>query len=56
MKSKLTSLLLLIMVFIGKAQTQDSISNSRFKDKISYKQFIAPAVLITSVITDEHGS
>lgn len=48
MKSKLTSALLLILTFIGQAQTKDSIPMPRFKDKISYKQFIAPAVLITS--------
>ncbi|TRX24020.1 phosphatase PAP2 family protein [Flavobacterium franklandianum] len=48
MKSKLTSILFLIMVFIGNAQTQDSISIPKSKDKISYKQFIAPIALITS--------
>lgn len=48
MKSKLTSFLFLLLVFIGKAQTQDSISISKPKDKISYKQFIAPVALITT--------
>jgi membrane-associated phospholipid phosphatase len=48
MKSKLTFILFLIMVFIGNAQNQDSISIPKPKDKISYKQFIAPAALITS--------
>ena len=48
MKSELTSFLFLLLVFIGNAQTQDSISISKSKDKLSYKQFIAPAALITS--------
>jgi membrane-associated phospholipid phosphatase len=48
MKSKLTSVLFLLLVFIGKAQTKDSISIPKPKDKISYKQFIAPVALITS--------
>jgi hypothetical protein len=48
MKSKLTSVLFLLLVFIGNAQTQDSISILKSKDKISYKQFIAPVALITS--------
>lgn len=48
MKSKLTSVLFLLLVFMGSAQTQDSISILKSKDKISYKQFIAPVALITS--------
>ena len=48
MKSELTSFLFLLLVFIGNAQTQDSISISKSKDKISYKQFIAPVALITT--------
>ena len=48
MKPKLISFLFLLLVFIGNAQTQDSISISKSKDKISYKQFIAPVALITT--------
>lgn len=48
MKSELTSFLFLLLVFIGNAQTQDSISVSKSKDKTSYKQFIAPVALITT--------
>ena len=48
MKSKLTSFLFLLLVFIGNAQTKDSISISKSKDKISYRQFIAPVALITT--------
>lgn len=48
MKYKLTTTLFLLLVFIGNAQTKDSISISKSKDKISYKQFIAPVALITT--------
>ena len=48
MKYKLTTTLFLLLIFIGNAQTQDSISSPKSKYKISYKQFIAPAVLITT--------
>jgi len=48
MTNKLFSILFFFLIFIGNAQTQDSISIAKSKDKISYKQFIAPVVLITS--------
>jgi hypothetical protein len=48
MKTKLTTLFFYLLIFIGNAQTQDSISILKSKDKISYKQFIAPVALITS--------
>lgn len=48
MKIKRLPLLLLFLVFIGNAQSNDSISNLKNKDKISYKKFIIPSVLITS--------
>jgi hypothetical protein len=48
MTTKLFSILFLLLVLIGNAQTQDSISIPKSKDKISYKQFIAPVALITS--------
>ena len=48
MKTKLASLSFLLLVFMGNAQTKDSIASEKKEDKISYKQFIAPAVLVTS--------
>jgi hypothetical protein len=48
MRTKLTTLLFLLLVFIGNAQTQDSISSIKNQDKISYKQFIAPVALVTA--------
>ena len=48
MKSKLTVVLFLLLIFIGNAQIKDSISTSQPKDKIAYKQFIAPVALITT--------
>lgn len=48
MKSNFITLLFLSLVFIGKAQTKDSIFSTKEQDKISYKQFIIPAALITS--------
>lgn len=48
MKTKLTTLLFSLLVFIVNAQSKDSIVSVPKKDKISYKQFIAPAVLITT--------
>ncbi len=48
MKPKLFTLALLALFFIGNAQTQDSIRSLKIKEKLSYKQFIAPALLITS--------
>jgi hypothetical protein len=48
MKTKLTALLFLLLVFIGNAQIKDSIYSSKKQDKLSYKQFIAPVALITA--------
>ena len=48
MKSTLSTILFLLFVFIGKAQTSDSISVPKFKVQLSYKQFIAPVALITT--------
>lgn len=48
MKTKLTTLLFLLLVFMGKAQTNDTIVVIKNQDKISYKQFIAPVALLTS--------
>lgn len=48
MKSKLFAFLCSVLVFIGNAQTKDSIPTPKLKDKISYKQFIAPVALITT--------
>ena len=47
MKTKILALTFSFLVFFANAQTKDSISISKSKDKITYKQFIAPAVLIT---------
>jgi membrane-associated phospholipid phosphatase len=48
MKTKLLTLTFLLLVFLGNAQTKDSISSIKKQDKLSYKQFIAPAALITA--------
>ena len=48
MKTKLASLSFLLLVFMGNAQTKDSIASEKKEDKISYKQFIAPVALITT--------
>lgn len=48
MKTKLITLTLLLLVFMGNAQTKDTIVAIKNQDKISYKQFIAPVALITS--------
>jgi hypothetical protein len=48
MKTKLLSLTFSLLVFLGNAQTKDSISSIKTQDKLSYTQFIAPAVLITA--------
>lgn len=39
--------MLSLFVFTGKAQSNDTISVLKSQDKITYKQFIAPAALIT---------
>lgn len=48
MKAKLTILLFSLLVFTGNAQSKDSIAPIQKQDKISYKQFIIPAGLITT--------
>jgi hypothetical protein len=48
MKTKLITLLILLTVFTGNAQTKDSITLKSSLNKLSYKQCIAPAILITS--------
>lgn len=48
MKTKLTTLLFTLLVFLGNAQTRDTVAAIKNTDKISYKQFIAPAILVTS--------
>ena len=48
MKTKLITLTLLLLVFMGNAQTKDTIAAIKNQDKISYKQFIAPVALIIS--------
>jgi len=48
MKNNLFCLLFSLLTAIGNAQTKDSISSIQPKDKISYKQFIAPVALITA--------
>ncbi len=47
MKTKIIALTFSFLVFFGNAQTKDSISISKSKDKITYKQFVAPVALIT---------
>lgn len=48
MKIKILTLTFSLLVFLGNAQTQDSISSIKNQDKLSYKQFIAPVALITT--------
>lgn len=48
MKTKIFALTFSFLVFFANAQTKGSISISKSKDKISYKQFIAPVALITT--------
>ncbi len=48
MKTKLLTFLFSTLVFFGNAQTKDTISTIKNQDKISYKKFIGPAVLITA--------
>lgn len=47
MKTKLSTFLFSLLVFIGNAQSKDTIASIKGQDKISYKQFIAPVTLIT---------
>ena len=46
--NKLTALVLLLLVFKGNAQVIDSTSIAKSHDKLALKQFVVPAVLITS--------
>ena len=48
MKIKLTTLLFSLLVFMGNAQSKDTIAAIKNQDEISYKQFIAPVALITT--------
>ena len=48
MQTKLLTLTFSLLVFLGNAQTKDSIAPLKNQDKLSYKQFIAPAALITA--------
>lgn len=48
MKIKFITLIFSLLVFTGNAQNQDSTWTPKSQNKISYKQFIAPAALITS--------
>ncbi|HEY6142165.1 MAG TPA: phosphatase PAP2 family protein [Flavobacterium sp.] len=48
MKTTLTTFLFSLLVFIGNAQSKDTIASIKDQDNISYKQFIAPVVLITA--------
>ena len=48
MKTKLLTLTFSLLVFLGNAQINDSISSIIKQDKLSYKQFIAPVALITA--------
>jgi PAP2 superfamily len=48
MKTKLLTLTFSLLVFLGNAQTKDSIAATKNQEKLSYKQFIAPAALITA--------
>jgi hypothetical protein len=47
MKTKLSILLFLSVLFRGNAQSNDTISSLKNQDKLSYKHFIIPATLIT---------
>ncbi|WP_338407411.1 phosphatase PAP2 family protein [uncultured Flavobacterium sp.] len=48
MKIKLLTILISSIVFLGNAQTNDTISSIKKQNKISYKQFIVPVALITA--------
>lgn len=48
MMNKLTALVLLLLVFKANAQVIDSTSIAKSHDKLALKQFVVPAVLITS--------
>jgi membrane-associated phospholipid phosphatase len=48
MKTKLITFLFSLLVFMGNAQSKDTIAKIKNQDKISYKQFIAPVALLTA--------
>jgi membrane-associated phospholipid phosphatase len=48
MKTKMSSILFSFLVFLGNAQSKDTIAVVKNQEKISYKQFIAPVALITT--------
>jgi hypothetical protein len=48
MKTTISTFFLTLLVFIGNAQSKDTIPALKSQDKISYKQFIAPVSLITA--------
>lgn len=48
MKAKFITLLSSLLVFMGNAQSKDTITSTKNQDKISCKQFIAPVALITA--------
>jgi hypothetical protein len=50
LKIKLTIILFSVLISTGNAQSKDSLSLLENQDKISYKNFVAPAVLITGGI------
>jgi len=47
-KTKITIILLFSLIAIGNAQSKDSIALAANPEKLTYKKFIAPAVLITT--------
>lgn len=48
MKTTITTFFFTLLVFIGNAQSKDTIVALKNQDKISYKQFVAPVALITA--------
>lgn len=48
MKTKIFTLTFSLLVFLGNAQSKDTITTLKNQDQISYKQFIAPVALITA--------
>lgn len=48
MNTKLTTLLFSLLVFMGNAQSKDTIAPIKNQDKITCKQFIAPVALLTA--------
>jgi len=48
MKTKISTLVFSLLVFMGNAQSKDTIAAIKNQDKISAKQFIAPVALITT--------